>query len=107
MNLVKYDCCSFYGSILWKCNTPEFDQMCKTWNIAMRTLLKLPYNTRTSYLCPLIGQLYLRQQLYIRPLLLWHVSRLSNGIVKICIDTVRFTSNAQFGYEISFLSKYV
>ena len=63
MNLLKSYCCSFYGFILWKFNFPEFDKMRKSWNIAVRTLLNLPYNTHTFYLGPLIGQLHLRQQL--------------------------------------------
>ena len=48
--------------------SPEFDNICKSWNIAIRrlTLLKLPYNRHTPYVYPLIGQLHLRQQLYIR-----------------------------------------
>ena len=40
--------------------------MCKSWNVAIRTLLKLPYNAHTIYLGPLINQLYLSKQLYIR-----------------------------------------
>ena len=49
------------------------------------------------YLGPLIGQLHLRQQLYNRKFrFLWHASRLSNCIVKACIDISRFTSNTYF-----------
>ena len=43
-----------------------FDKICKSWNVAIRTLLKLPYNALTIYLGPLINQLHLSKQLYIR-----------------------------------------
>ena len=83
--LFKSYYCLFYGSILWKFNSPEFDKICKSWNIAIRTLLKLLYNTHMSYLGQLNGQLHVRQQCYIRK------CRLSNGIVKTCIYNARFT----------------
>ena len=71
--------------------------------MAIRTLLKFLYNTHTSYLGPLIGNLHVRQQLYIRNLrLLWHASKLANGIVKTCIDNARFTSNTLISYIESF-----
>ena len=66
MNLFKSYCCSFYGSILWKFCSKGFDKICKSWNVAIRTLLKLTYNTHTIYLGPLINQLHLSKQLYIR-----------------------------------------
>ena len=56
INLFKSYCCSFYGSMLWKYNSEGFDKICKSWNIAIRTLLRLPFNTHTRYLGPLIGQ---------------------------------------------------
>ena len=43
-----------------------FDKICKSWNVPIRTLLKLPYNAHTIYLGPLINQLHLSKQLYIR-----------------------------------------
>ena len=101
--LFKSYCCSLYGFILWKFCSPEFDKTFKSWNISIRTLLKFPYNTHTFYLGPLIDQLHLRQQLYIRSFrLLCHACRLSNGIVKTCTDKSRFTSNTLIGYKLSF-----
>ena len=47
INLFKSYCCSFYGSMLWKYNSEDFDKICKSWNIAIRTLLRLPFNTHT------------------------------------------------------------
>ena len=37
--LFKVYCCSFYGSQLWKFNSVGIDKCCKSWNIAVRTLL--------------------------------------------------------------------
>ena len=91
MNLFKSYCCLFYGSRLWKFNYPKFDKICKSWNIAIRTLLKLPYNTHTSGLSPQIGQLHLGQQL-----LYYKFS------IKTCIYNARFTSNTLICYRLSF-----
>ena len=44
MNLFMSQCCSFYGSHLWKFCTNAYDKCCKAWNIAIRNLLHLPYN---------------------------------------------------------------
>ena len=43
INLFKSYCCSFYSSHLWKLNSHGFDKICKSWNIAIRTLLQLPF----------------------------------------------------------------
>ena len=63
INLFKSYCCSFYGSILGKFSSKWFDKICKSCNVAICTLLKLPYNTHTIYLGPLINQLHLSKQL--------------------------------------------
>ena len=39
ITLFKAYCCSFYGSQLWKFNSVGIDKCCKSWNIAVRTLL--------------------------------------------------------------------
>ena len=51
----------YYGSVALL-NLIKF---CTSLNIIICTLLKLPYNTHTFYLGPLIGQLHLRHELYI------------------------------------------
>ena len=43
-----------------------FDKICKSWNIAVRLILGLPYNAHTYLLGPLMGQIGIREQLYIR-----------------------------------------
>ena len=65
-NLFKAYCCSFYGSQLWKFNSSGFDKIYKSWNIAVRLILGLPYNAHTYVLGPLMGQIGIREQLYIR-----------------------------------------
>ena len=47
INLFKSYCCSFYSSHLWKFNSHGFDKICKSWNIAICTLLQLPFNAHT------------------------------------------------------------
>ena len=33
--------------MVWKFNSEGFDKICKSWNIAIRTLVRLPFNTHT------------------------------------------------------------
>ena len=81
INLFKEYCCSFYGSQLRKFSSVGIDKCCKSWNIAVRTFLWLPYNAHTYFLCHILGQLDLRSQLYIRNyLFLWHSFRSDNII---------------------------
>ena len=56
INLLKSYCSSSYGSHLYKFNSTGFRKCCKAWNIAVRKLLHLPFNTHTWILGPLIGQ---------------------------------------------------
>ena len=49
IKLFKSHCCSFYGSHFWKFNSSGFDKIYKIWNIAIRILLYLPYNTHTLF----------------------------------------------------------
>ena len=70
INLFKSYCCSFYSSHLWKFNSHGFDKICKSWNIAIRTLLQLPYNSHTWLLGPITEQNNILTQLYIRYLII-------------------------------------
>ena len=55
----------------------------------MRTLLGLPYNAHTYLLGPIMGQLDLRSQLYIRNFrFLWHGFRSDNNIIYTCMHYV-------------------
>ena len=99
MNLFTSYCCSLYDSILCKFCSKGFDKICKSWNIAIRTLLKLPYNAHTIYFGPLINKLHLSKQLYIRNFrFLWHV-------VKACMNNAKYSSNSCIGYKSSFFQK--
>ena len=98
INLFKSYCCSFYGSMLWKYNSEGFDKICKSWNIAIRILLRLPFNTHTRYLGPLIGQQHIRTQLYVRDCnFLWNAYRSCNIIVKTCMNNAVYNSNTCIG----------
>ena len=55
INLFKAYCCSFYRSQLWKFNSVGIDKCCKSWNIAVRTLLGLPYNAADNAHTYLLG----------------------------------------------------
>ena len=107
MNLFKSYGFSFYGSILWKLCSKGFDKISKSWNVAIRTLLKLPYNAHTIYLGPLINQLHLSKQLYITNFLfLLHASRSDNCIVKACMNNSKYSSNSCIGYQLIFFSNH-
>ena len=57
---------NYSGSHLWKFNSTGFDKCCKAWNIAIRKLLELPYNAHVYLLGPLVKQINIREQLYVR-----------------------------------------
>ena len=68
----------------------------------MRTLLGLLYNAHTYLLGPLMGQLDLRSQLYIRNFrFLWHAFR-SDNIIYTCINNALCNSNSGLGYKLAF-----
>ena len=97
INLFKSYCCLFYSSHLWKFNSQGFDKICKSWNIAIRILLQLPFNAHTWLLVPITDQNNIRivYQLYIRNYrFIYYASRSSNVIVKQCINHAMFDSNS-------------
>ena len=103
ISLFKSYCCSFYGSHLWKFNSSGFDKCCKSWNIAVRILLGLPFNAHVYLLSPLVGQLGMREQLYVRNFrFLWNAFRLQNHIVSTCMDMALDNSNTCIGYKLAF-----
>ena len=103
ITLFRTYCCSFYGLQLWKFNSVGVDKFCKSWNIAVRTLLGLPYNAHTCLLGPIVGQLDLRSQLYIRNFLfLWHAFRSDNNIIYTCINNALCNSKSGLGCKLAF-----
>ena len=69
-NIFKTCCCNFYGSPIWDFNSPGFKRICATWNIGVRTVLKLPLNTHSYFLGALLGPNHIRQQLQVRSITL-------------------------------------
>ena len=103
--LFKSYCCSFYSShnIIWKFNSHGFDKICKSWNMAIRTLLQLPFNAHTWLLGPITEQNDIRTQLYIcNYRFLYYASRFSNVIVKQCINHAMYNSNSDLGHKFAF-----
>ena len=57
-------------------------------------IIGLPYNAHTYLLGPIMGQLDLRSQLYIRNFrFLWHAFRSDNNIIYTCINNALCNSN--------------
>ena len=103
INLFKSYCSSFYGSHLWKFNSTGFDKCCKSWNIVVRKLLHIPFNTSVWILGPLIKQNNLRVQLQFRNFqLLLNAFNSANDIVKTCIQSAMYNSNTCIGYKLAF-----
>ena len=48
-NIFKTFCCNFYGSPIWDFNSLGFRRICTTWNIGVRTVLKLPFKTHSYF----------------------------------------------------------
>ena len=61
--IFKTFCCNFYGSPIWDFNSTRFRKICTTWNIEVRTVLKLPFDTHCYFLGPLLRQNHIRHQL--------------------------------------------
>ena len=51
-----------YGNLI----QVDLINVCKSWNIAVRILLGLPFIAHVYLLGPLVGQLGMREQLYVR-----------------------------------------
>ena len=66
MNLHKSYCLLILWLYIVEVLFQRLDKICKSWNVAIRIWLKLPYNAHTIYLGPLINQLQSNNQLYIR-----------------------------------------
>ena len=64
----------------------------------------IEYNNAHTYLLgPIMGQLDLRSQLYIRNFrFLWHAFRSDNNIIYTCINNALCNSNSGLGYKLAF-----
>ena len=96
-------CCSMYGSQLWRFNSKCFNQLCIYWNKAVRRIFNLPYCTHTWLLGPLMNQLHVCQQLYIRSLrFLNTMFQCPNEIVNMCVKSASLNASTPIGYKFAF-----
>ena len=96
-------CCSMYGSQIWKFNTNVFNQFCIYWNKAVCRLFHLPYCTHTWLLGPMMNQLHIRDQMYIRGLkFLDQMMNCKNLIVNMCMQNASKNANSPIGYKFAF-----
>ena len=66
MYILNHIVAHFLALIYGKFNSHGFNKICKSWNIAIRTLLQLPFNAHTWLLGPITIQNNIQTQLYIR-----------------------------------------
>ena len=85
--IFKTFCCNFYGSPIWDFNSTGFRKICTTWNIGVRTVLKLPFDTHCYFLGPLLRQNHIRHQLHVRGIrFLYNMYHSNNTIVRRCVN---------------------
>ena len=107
-NLFKTFCCSFYRSQLWGFNSLSFKKHCTTWNIGVRSTFKPPYRAQTSFLCPLLQQPHISEQLYTKSAqFLYNMYNSCNSIVQACFINSLYNLNSVVGSKIAhFRAKY-
>ena len=64
--IFKTFCCNFYRFPIWDINSSGFRKICTTWNSGVRTVLKLPFDTHSYFLEPLLRQNHIRHQLQVK-----------------------------------------
>ena len=101
------ECCSFYGSFVWKYNSDGFVNCCTQWNKCFRRIYYLPYNTHIWLLGPLIGQYHIRHQFILRDIKFLHrLLQSPNYIIKQCIMNASSNANTLIGYILSVYSPF-
>ena len=102
--LFKLFCCSFYGSQMWRLGSVYFNKVCTAWNIAVRKVCNLPYNTHRWFLGPLMNQPHISYQLQKRCIRFLHNMKTSqNEIVLTCYRNAVRNANTPIGHNIAFL----
>ena len=102
--IFKTFCCNFYGSPIWDFNSTGFRKICTTWNIGVRTVLKLPYDTHCYFLGPLLRQNHIRHQLQVRGIrFLYNKYHSNNTIVRSCVNHAIVDVNSCIGAKFAFL----
>ena len=102
--IFKTFCCNFYGSPIWDTNSTGFRKICTTWNIGVRTVLKLPGDTLSYLLGPLLRQNHIRHQLQVRSIrFLYNMYYFNNTIVRSCFNHAIVNVNSCVGAKLAFL----
>ena len=102
--IFKTFCCNFYGSPIWDFNSTGFRKICTTWNIGVRTVLKLPFDTHCYFLGPLLRQNHIRHQLQVRGIrFFYNMYHSNNTFVRSCVNHAIVDVNSCIGAEFDFL----
>ena len=79
-------------------NPTGFDKFCKSWNIAVRKLLHIPFNTHVW----ILGHNLRVQFKFPNFQFLLNAFNSTNDIVKTCIQSAMYNSNTCIGYKLAF-----
>ena len=81
-----------------------FEKMYNIWNIAVRKMYLLPYDTHRWILGLLTKQRHIRYQLFARDIKLFPFIKyeVSNSIVSECLSSALRDSNTVIGYKLAF-----
>ncbi len=102
--LFKSYCCSFYGCQLWRIDSCYFTKVCTAWNIGVRKIFNLPYQSHRWLLGPLLGQPHISVQLHKRSArFLYVMKHCSNNIVNACFKQACQNANSPIGHNIAYL----
>ena len=103
-NIFMTFCCNVDGFSIRDFNSPGFRRISTTWNIGVRTVLKLPFNTHSYFLGTLLGQNHIRQQLQVRTIrFLYNMYHSKNAIVRSCFNHAILDANSCIGAKLAFL----
>ena len=99
----KTFCCNLYGSPIWDFNSPRFRSICTTWNIGVRTVLKVPFNTHSYFLGPRLRQNHIRQQLRVRNIrFVYNIYHSKNAILRSYFNHAILYANPCIGAKLAF-----
>ena len=99
-----YNCCSFYGSQIWKINSLYFIYVCICWNKAVRSIVNVPYTTHTWMLGPILNQTHISTQLIERCIrFLFEMASSLNIIVYTCYKHAVGNANTPKGSNIVYV----
>jgi hypothetical protein len=102
MKLLNIYGTSFYGSNLWNLYDSSSDRLFKTWNIALRKLFDLPYNTHTRFLDEICRARHISITLKLRFLsFIQSLLKSTNSIVQNLICSCIFNHTSPSGLMLS------